>query len=878
MSESIERKLVAVASVDVAGYSRLMALDEVGTVRTLTAFRSEMADLVRSHEGRVVDNPGDNALLEFPSATGAVRCALGLQSRFAALNEGTPEDRRMMFRIGIHVGEVMIQGDRIYGDGVNVAARLEARAPVGGLAVSKTVRDQVASKLDAPMTDLGEHRLKNIPFPVRVYRVHTGTEVSVGDSATGPPDPDTGAEQPVAGNLPSALSSFVGRAQEIEAVVQLLGRHRLVTITGAGGVGKTRLALEVAHRHVGLMPDGVWFVSLAGVEDGALVAPKVVEELRLSAPSDRSTSRAVADQVGTRRLLLVLDDCERVVDTVALLAHELLAMAPGLRVLATSRESLQAEGEMAWALPPLAADARSTMPDAVQLFVERVPGSLDPDSLDLEMVARICRRLDGLPLAIELAAARLRSMSLTDIESRLHDHLGLLTGGSRTALPHHRTLLAAVEWSYDLLDEEAQAAYRALSVLPGRFSLQVAEAVLGVHGLPVLEVIEQLATQSLLFVDRSDATPGYRMLETVRQHGRLLLDRAGEASEILGALSRWAAAFSRERSAKLQGPEQFEASAGITRNMDALRAVLAWSVKGDPTTGLSIATALAPYWWNRGLVEDADGIRSTPAAVEGAAWLERLLAAADGIAPPKLLAVGRLALAGNLLNRLGRSSEALDLLGKARAHFHEAGARRPEGMCRYFEGVSRMGEASDPAVEGDLRAALELLEDDPTYTMLSTLFLVWHLLDEGRVEEAVALMPNRSPAATWPVFTAHFHEARANVAARTGQPVDAVDLRRAWDGIRRSDQSCLVHLLQSMAYCRAVQDDVATAARLLGVGQRLQDEMGIAVAGYENRERYVRPLLAGMDEAEKLACYDQGRSLPPPEGLAYAESVLPAGT
>jgi len=877
VSETVERKLVAIASVDVAGYSRLMALDELTTVRTLTAYRQEISRGVLEYRGRVVDDPGDNALLEFPSATDAVNWAISFQSAIEVRNRDVPDDRRVRFRIGIHIGEVLVQGDRIYGDGVNIAARLEGMAPIGGIVVSETVRDQVQTKIEAPLCDLGDQALKNIPIPVRMFRVDLGGGES---DSRDPPFGSTSRADAEDGsnNLPATLSSFVGRVDEIEAITRLLDHHRLVTITGAGGVGKSRLALEVARRQDGKFTNGVWFVCLTEIKTAEALPRVILKELCLSAPSDRSAEQALIEQIDGGHLLLVLDDCERIVDDVARIVHRLLSAAPGLRILTTSREPLQVEGERPWGLQPLDTSSETAESDSVRLFIERLPQGIDPTTLDHAMLAQVCRRLDGLPLAIELAAARMRSLSLHDIDQRLDDRLSILTGGSRTALQHHRTLLATLEWSYDLLDPATQRGYKVLSVLPGTFTLSAAEAVLRGEDLDPLEALEHLTAQSLLFLETSNGVSDYRMLESVRQHGRLLLENAGGTDKASSSLSNWAADLAREVRHRYKQGEHVLWAKEIARNMSSLRAALEWTAENDPTKGLSIAIALAPYWWGQSLVEDTQGVRSTPTIVEGAAWMERMLEAAEATAPPKLLAVGRLAFAGNLLNRLGRSEEAIDLLGKARAFFHASEEKHAEGMCLYFEGVTRMSRSEDPEVESQLRGALELLDSDPNYHLYTILFLVWYLLDHERTAEALALMPTTPPPETWPVSAAHFDEAKANLTARMGLPVIVEDLRRAWNCMRTTEASCVIHLLQSMAYCMAAGNERFAAAKLLGVSQRLQDEMGIAVANYENRERYTLPLLESMTFEARQSAYNEGRALSPRDGLDYAESLLPEAT
>ncbi len=407
---------------------------------------------IQSAGGVVFTTAGDSFAAAFIDPTKAIEAAVNVQRSLASeawLAGG------IAVRCSINTGTAEERAGDYFGPTLNRTTRLLALGHGGQILVAAATRLLV----EGEFIDLGEHRLKDVGGVTHVYQV-----VGFGLQEGFPPLRSLDVQP---NNLPTSLSSFVGRTEEMPVVVELIATNRLTTITGAGGAGKTRLALEVAHDQVGRYPDGVWFVALGGLEEPGLIAGEVLESLRLSAPSDRMPEHSLIDQLSDRNLLVVLDDCERMVEAIASLVHKALVSAPALRILATSREALQVEGEGVWPLPALKAKGSAATSDAVKLFMERLPAGIEPASLDLELVKAVCERLDGLPLAIELAAARLQSLSLNDLEQRLDDRFRLLTGGTRSSLPHHRTLLATVEWSYDLLEDDSQRAYRMLSVLPG---------------------------------------------------------------------------------------------------------------------------------------------------------------------------------------------------------------------------------------------------------------------------------------------------------------------------------------------------------------------------------------------------------------------------
>jgi predicted ATPase len=409
-------------------------------------------------------------------------------------------------------------------------------------------------------------------------------------------------------NLPSALSSFVGRKKELAEVRRLLEDTRLLTLTGPGGCGKTRLALAAADELVGTFADGVWLMDLAPLADSSLVPQAVASTLGLREQPGRWLTETLSDNLASKRVLLVLDNCEHLVEACAELAESLLLFCPELRVLATSREPLGIAGEVAWPVPSLSLpDLRrapniETLPryESARLFVERteaVKPTFAVTEQNAPLVAKICYRLDGIPLAIELAAARSKVLSVEEISERLDDCFALLSAGNRTALPRHRTLHATMDWSHDLLPEQERILFRRLSVFAGGFTLEAAESVCAGEHLErneVLDLLSHLVDKSLVIVREGVVETRYRLLETVRQYGRERLDASED--EVERRHADFFVGLAEEAEGELSGPDQARWLTLLQTEHDNLRAALSWSLgkKRDLGLGVSLVRARLP--------------------------------------------------------------------------------------------------------------------------------------------------------------------------------------------------------------------------------------------------------------------------------------------
>jgi len=435
--------------------------------------------------------------------------------------------------------------------------------------------------------------------------------------------PSQAQVQPANTNLPVQLTSFVGREAEMAEVRDLLQTTRLLTLSGPGGTGKTRLALEVATKLLDDYPNGVWLVELAPLADPTLVTQTLAATLGVREQPGRPILDALLDYVRTKTLVLILDNCEHLIETCAQLAESLLRAAPGLKLVASSREPLGIGGETSHRVPPLSLpDPRQlhnldavAQNDCVHLFVDRASAAYPPFRLtakNASALAEICRRLDGIPLALELAAARVAVFSAQEIAARLDDRFRLLTGGSRTALERHQTLRALIDWSHDLLSEEERRLFRHLSIFAGGWRFEAAEAVCS--ELDVLKLLTQLVNKSLVLVEEQAQGTRYRLPETIRQYARDKLFEAGEAEQVRDRHLEFFLRFAEQAEPKLRSAEQIEWLERVETEHDNMRTALAWSLEsGKSESALQLAGALAYFWVLRGYFS------------EGQRWLEDAL-------------------------------------------------------------------------------------------------------------------------------------------------------------------------------------------------------------------------------------------------------------
>jgi len=573
---------------------------------------------------------GDSVLGAFSKATAGVSCALELQR--ILLTEGWPDGADIRIRMAIHTGEIELRDERNYfGSTINRCARIRALAKGGQVLVSLTTEQLVRNTLPsgAYLKDLGPHRLKDLSNPEHVFQL-CHPEL--------PEDfPPLRSLEALPNNLPIQLTTLVGREQEVLELKKLLAESRLVTLTGAAGCGKTRLALAVAAELAEEYSDGVWFVDLAAITAPTLVPQTVAGALGVQEQPRREITDTLVDYLKPRRLLLLLDNCEHLLRACTALASTLLRSCPDLSILPTSREPLGVPGENSWRVPSLSLPDPDKPPsleelplfESGRLFLERARAANPDFTLDADeaaAVSQICHRLDGIPLAIELAAPLTAVLTCEQIAARLGDMFRLLTGGSTTALERQQTLRAAVEWSHQLLTEAEQALLRRLSVFVGGFTLEAAEGVgagAPVETEQVLDLLSRLVHKSLVTRERRPHAARYRLLETIKQYARERLVESGDGPAVRTLHRDWFLALAEEAEPELwQGARQTEWIETLALEQDNLRAALEWSASDTSPDSLArLGRALLRFWYMRAQ------------AGEGRRWLAKALERSEDLSP-----------------------------------------------------------------------------------------------------------------------------------------------------------------------------------------------------------------------------------------------------
>lgn len=561
---------------------------------------------VEAHRGRVVKTTGDGVYAAFADTADCVATVIAIQQSVA--DPGATGGIQLSVRCGLHAGTAHERDNDFFGSTVNRAARIMSLAYGGQVLASQAVADLAAESLPAgcSLRDLGDVRLKGIATVEHVYQVvHPSLRQDF---------PALRSLDTTPNNLPQQLTSFIGREREIAEVEALLTRTRLLTLVGTGGMGKTRLSLEVAGDVLHSYRDGVWFIDLAPLRDSTFVAGEAAKVLGVREEPGRSVTEALCAHLRTRVLLLIIDNCEHLIQASADLVNSILRSAPGVRIMATSREVLRIPGEQTYAVLPLplpdyadGIDALLHSP-AVRLFVDRARQhnpSFSLDEREAPAVAEIVARLEGIPLALELAAGRVRSLTVADINARLENRYRLLTGGGRVLLQRQQTLRALVAWSYDLLQESEQRLLERLSVFAGGFDLGAVEKVAGTEPLAredILDLLTSLVEKSLVMVGEGDDGSRYRQLETIREFGREQLAGRGDTASTAARHCDHFLSFAKMGRPKLQGPEQAEWSRRIERDLDNLRAASALALTGavDPVIAVKIEVALMHFRLLRG--------------------------------------------------------------------------------------------------------------------------------------------------------------------------------------------------------------------------------------------------------------------------------------
>jgi predicted ATPase/class 3 adenylate cyclase len=606
---------------DVEGSTRLLQQLKDAYAEVLIECRRLVRTAIQERGGQEVDTEGDAVFAAFPSARDALLASVTAQQRL--LRHPWPDDAAVRVRMGLHTGEARVAEGGYVGMDVHRTARICAAAHGAQILVSDVTQGLVIRDLPdgVSLRDVGQHRLKDLAHPHRLFQV-----MVAGLPTDFPPIKSLNA---LPNNLPVQLTSFIGRGREIAEIKTMLATERLVTLTGAGGSGKTRLAVQVGADLLEQYPDGVWLVELAALADPALVPQTVASALGVPEQPGRGLTETLVDYVRSKLLLLLLDNCEHLLAACAGLADSLLRACPRLRILATSRESLGMRGETLYPVPSLSIPDPQRLPrtedlvqyDAVRLLAERAAAAVPVFKVtqqNAQAVAHLCYRLDGIPLAIELAAARLKALAVEQVVARLDDRFQLLTGGNRTALPRQQTLRATMDWGYDLLSVKERLVLRRLSVFVGGWTLEAAETVCcggSVEASDIMDLLARLVDKSLVLAETRGSEARYRLLETVRQYGHDRLLESVEAAAVKERHRDWCLRLAARAEPELRGTRQDVWLERLEREHDNLRAALEWSKPegAGNEAGLRLAGSLWRFWEIRGLYG------------EGRGWLEHML-------------------------------------------------------------------------------------------------------------------------------------------------------------------------------------------------------------------------------------------------------------
>jgi predicted ATPase/class 3 adenylate cyclase len=839
--------LVTFLFSDIEGSTALLQRHERATRAALTRHHELFEKTIVAHHGVIFETVGDAVYAAFERPTDAVAAAIDAHRRLAAEDWG-PIDR-LAVRIALHTGEVDRRGDHYVGGALFRCARLQALGYGEQTLVSSVTARLVADGLPdgAKLDDLGTHRLKDLGEPEHVYQLG---HPDLRSSFPPPKSLDTHTH-----NLPIQLSTFLGREAELAELSVLLDRQRIVTVLGPAGIGKTRLALQVAADRLEQHPDGVFFVDLSLTRDPELVPSTIGTALQLVEQPGRPFAEGLRDYLRERDVLLVLDNLEQLLPTASATVADLLSGAPKLRMLVTSRAPLRITGEHEFVVRPLGSGDPNRLEHepapAVTLFSERARAIRPDFVVDRQtgpMVAAICHRLDGLPLAIELAASRLRLFSLPALRDRLEHRLPLLTGGVRDRPERQQTLRAAIAWSEELLAEDERSLFLRLGVFAGGFTLDAVEAVGGPDLADPLEPLSALVEHSLVHeVGGLTGEPRYRMLETIREYALERLSERGEEAEVRDLHLAHFVAFSERADA-----ERFASSSTWIPVTDAerdnVRAALDWARATDARAEAQLAGPTPPYWCLRGHVTETR---------------DRLMSALDRYGERNAIRARALTQLGDILWRVDQGS-ALARHEEALGLWREIGDARGEAQALHGIGRVRTAQGETEAARSALRASLDRLEAvgaheiEIAYPMAS---LCQTYVSVGDVDEAEPMANETREVGlryeNRPVLQISLHHLADCALIREDYPESEQRYRRALEHAREWRMTTqATNELLGVAMSVAGQGDHRRAVRLAATAYAKIEGMGMkrAYLGWWDRiqERHIGGARARLS-AEELA-------------------------
>jgi predicted ATPase/class 3 adenylate cyclase len=909
-----------------SGTVTFLFTDLEGSTRLWEAYPEAMHDALARHDailrgaiaargGHLVKTTGDGVHAAFATAMGAVNAALDAQRSLTAESWGATGPLKV--RMGLHTGSAVIRDGDYYGPALNRAARVMAAAHGGQVVCSEVTADMLRDEaiVDVELVDTGVHRLRGLGRPERIVQL-----AAVGLARDFPPLRTLDA---LPGNLPFQLTSFVGRDAELGEIEEVLRAARLVTLTGAGGVGKTRLALEIAAEVAARYRDGVWVCELGAADDVDALAQVVVATLGVTARPGLSLTASIAEFLAFKQLLVVLDNCEHLLDAASVLAEVVLQGCPDVRILSTSREALGLAAEHVVRVRSLSVPAAASLQsiqdsDAVRLFVDRaqaIGSGFELVSATASEVAEICRRLDGIPLAIELAAARMEAMTAADIAARLDERFRLLSGRRRGALERHQTLRATVDWSYSLLEENERLVFDALGVFPATFDAAAASAVAGDDDISewgVIDALGGLVAKSMLAIDEgSESSTRYQMNETLRQYARERLDEAGQVDVCRRRHAEHFGALAQQIGLGIASPDELVWGRRLDHELDNLRSAVGWALDRDTdrdhelavliVAGLAITANSGPSeigpWAERALplLENATPGRRS-AVLTTAGWhafnagqfdlAHKLVldALREGVAPDWRAPASAYVLLGLIRILAGDVGEALAVLSTGERAIEARGHEDPWDLTMFatarpaFLGLAGDLDGAEQAGYEAIRVARQAkLPSAIAASVLTVVLSVWRAqpdLAESLVDESISLVRAGASGVVYGYTLA----IQAQLRARAGDRVGALDsVREAIAyGFDKADLPMLALVFDRgfQALADLGENELASVIAGIALLGPLAAMSNLPAAELPDREQTLARLRTALGDAGYESAQKHGAQLAVDEAVRYSLAQL----